>query len=151
VKARVFTVILISVTTYAPDIGSRDAENDPDGGVRRAGKAQLELYWDNGQVYDTQCWLTGTDAWAANDFDIATLAAYNWLASARLYYYPNYPNSTFEGNRMAFWSFAGGAPASILWGPTYVRGTAFGWNSFAAGWSLGTTTAFAVAFEQYYN
>jgi len=117
-----------------------------------AGAAQLELSWDTGSVNGATAWYTGAGSWGANDFNISTLAAYNRVASARIYYYPNWPNSILEGNREAVWSFLGGTPGSLLWGPTYVRGTtAMGWNTFAVGWTLGAVTAFVMAFEQYYN
>ena len=123
----------------------------PEGVRGQPSDAQLELSWDSGGVGGAWAYFTGLNEWGANDFNISTLAAYNYVASGRIYYYPNWPNNIFEGNREGVWSFVGGTPGSLLWGPQYVRGTAFGWNSYAVGWTLGAVTAFVMAFEQYYD
>ena len=109
-----------------------------------------ELAWDNGTISDAGAWYTGAGAWAGVDFTIPFTWS-RWVDAAKIYYYPNWPNGTFEGNRMGTWSFAGGVPGSLLNGPTYVRGTAFGWNTFSADYYLGSNTAFVLAFEQCYN
>jgi len=131
-------------TVAGPPHGSPFA---PGGGT----DGTLELKWDTGSINEVVAWYTGAGAWAGVDFDVSTLTSYNYVSSCRIYYYPNWPNGIFEGNRAGAWSFPGGTPGSLLWGPTYVRGTAFGWNTFAAGYDLGATTAFVIAFEQYYN
>ena len=113
---------------------------------------EYELSWDNGTINDAVAWYTGAGAWAGADFNISTIVVGRWVSSGKIYYYPNWPNGTFEGNRMGVWSFAGSTPGSLLHGPTYVRGTAFGWNTFSAGnYNLGSATAFVMAFEQYYK
>ena len=114
--------------------------------------ATLELKWDSGTlIAGGFAFYTGAGLWAGVDFNISTLAAYHYVSAGKLYYYPNWPNNIFEGNRMAVWSFVGSVPGSILSGPTYVRGTAHGWNTYANGYDLASTTAFVMAFEQYYN
>ena len=132
-------------TVAAPPHGGPFA---PGGGT----DATLELKWDSGQPsFGPIAWYTGAGAWGGVDFNISTIAAYHWVESGKIYYYPGWPNNIFEGNRMAVWSFGGGVPGSILSQPTYVRGTAFGWNAYATGYNLSAATAFVMAFEQYYN
>jgi len=113
--------------------------------------ATRELSWDTGTITNAVAWYTGAGAWGGVDFNISTIATYKIVESGKIYYYPNWPNGTFEGNRMGVWSFSGGVPGSLLNGPTYVRGTASGWNTYANGYNLGSATAFVMAFEQYYN
>ena len=55
----------------------------------------------------------GNEYWAANDFSVATLAGYDYIYSSRLYYSPNWPNNTWEGNLMTVFAFSGGTPGSI--------------------------------------
>jgi len=150
----VLALLALAAVAGAADLAGVRAA--PAGEAREPGRLDpsdglIDLGWDRGGVYGGFVWITGLGVWAGSDFDISTLATYNHVASGRIYYYPHFPNEIFEGNREGVWSFAGGAPGSLLWGPTFVRGTAFGWNSYAVGWTLGAVTAFVMAFEQYYD
>lgn len=114
--------------------------------------AILELRWDTGTASWSHCSYTGSGQWVGVDFSIATLTAYRDIASMRMYCRISWPNAIWEGGREAVFAFAGGTPGSMLWGPTWIRATANGFNNFAVGWVLPAgETAFVLAWEQYYN
>ena len=150
-KFAVLMVALVAAWAWAADTVISPAYHGPyvpDNGS----DATLELAWDTGTITNAVAWYTGAGAWAGVDFNISTISTYKYVDSGKIYYYPNWPNGTFEGNRIAVWGFSGGVPGSMLNSPSYVRGTAFGWNTLpAGGFYLNTATAFVMAFEQYYN
>ena len=118
----------------------------------RDADSQLQLYWDNGTPGTEFNFYTGVNSWVANDFNISTLASYNYLVSASACQYSSgWPNGNWNGNLLAIFGFSG-TPGSILWGPVYVRGSGSGgWQTYPIGWSLGSVQSFAVAFSQLYN
>ncbi len=118
------------------------------------GDSTVEIYWDNGTIYTAFAWYTGTNTWGGNDYDISTLSTYVNIASSRIYYYPGWPNGTWEGNGIAAFAFSGGTPGSIMMPSRYVRGsgTVGGWQSYTVGWALpGATRTFLFAYSQLYN
>ncbi len=118
-----------------------------------SGDATNELYWDNGSCYTDFAWYTGANTWGGNDYDIATLTSYYHIYSSRIYYYPNWPNGTWEGTGIAVFAFAGGTPGSIMMPSRYVRGSGAvgGWQSYTIGWWLSSTSTFVIAYSQLYN
>ncbi len=117
------------------------------------GDVTTELYWDNGTCYTAFAWYTGANTWGGNDFDISTLTSYNYIDSTRIYYYPNWPNGTWEGNGIAVFAFSGGTPGSIIMPSRYVRGSGAvgGWQTYSVYWNLGSTRTFLFAYSQLYN
>ncbi len=113
--------------------------------------ATMELKWDDGTPTNRWAWYTGADAWIAQEFDISTISSYNYVRYIRFYAYGNWPNGIYEGGRIAIYSFSGGSPGSILWGPEYRPNTGDGWNDLDVWWSLGTVTNFMTAWNQFYN
>ncbi len=120
---------------------------------RGAGDAELELYWDYGEIGLQLAFYTGKNSWAGVDFSIATLSTYDRIYSSRIYYWPNWPDNVWQGNGMAVFVFAGGTPGSVLMPPRYVRGMGAvgGWQNYAVGWDLGPTQDFLFAYSQLYN
>ena len=116
--------------------------------------SQIELYWDSGTCTGDFAWYTGTNTWGGVDFSISTIAAYTYIYSSRIYYYPYWPNGTWEGNGMAVYAFSGGTPGSVMMPSRYVRGsgTVGGWQSFDVSWGLpGGVQSFVMCFSQLYN
>ncbi len=114
--------------------------------------ATLDLYWDNGSPGTGFSFYTGAGAWAGNDFSITTLSSYNYIVSARVYQYLNWPNGSWSGNLLAVYAFGGGTPGTMMWGPQFVRGSGSGgWQTYNIGWSLGSAQSFVVALNQLYN
>ena len=117
-----------------------------------AGAAELELKWDAGSAVGQLCYYTGAETYYGNDFNISTIATYRYVSRYRFYVWPNWPNGVYEGCRACAFAFTGGAPGSLLWGPTYAPNTGQGWNDWSIGWTLPAgTQAFVAAAEQYYN
>ncbi len=118
---------------------------------------EYELKWDDGTLRYL-FYVTGPDqgVWLGNDFDTATLAAYN--INRLRFAVQRGPNGVWDGCRLAIWSF-NGVPASIIWPisgtPQYVLptfSTNWGWLEAGVNWTLpGGRTAFLAAQEQYYN
>jgi hypothetical protein len=98
-------------------------------------------------------WYTGAEAWVGNDFSLATLTNYLKIVKARFYQWPYWPNSTYEGYRAGVYSFAGGVPGSLLWGPTYMAHTGAQWNEWPdINYVLPShTEEFMMAGEQFYD
>jgi hypothetical protein len=116
--------------------------------------APVELKWDNG----TQGWLiafyTGANTWFGNDFDISTLSTYRAVESMKVLSSTRWPNSRWDGFRLGIWSFSGGVPGSLIWGPKFVVGSGSGdtWTTFRVGWTVpSANNKFCAAVEQYYN
>ncbi len=151
--------VLLSALTAAAAWGAEMAWAPPlshingTAGPAPNGDGAVELYWDSGSIYTAWCWYTGANTWGGNDYDIATLSSYTYIYSSRIYYYPNWPNSTWDGNGMAVFAFAGGTPGSMIMRSRYVRGSGNigGWQSYNVGWSLGATRTFLFAYSQLYN
>ncbi len=142
-KARVVITlaafVAVAAAGWATDVASAGAGGAPgDGG-------QMWLYWDNGTASG------GFTTFAGNDFDISTTPSYNYIDSLRCYIYPNWPNSTLEGGRIAIYAFSGGSPGSILWGPRFRANTAFGWLTYDVGYSLGSQRTFMATYDPFYN
>ncbi len=112
--------------------------------------ATVELKWDSGTVSMYLYQTVGENLWLGNDFDIATISTYSHLRTVRLNASAN--PGPWNGARLGVYAFAGGAPGSLLWGPTLVVGTKEGWNDFNIGWTLPKgVTSFLAAVEQYYD
>ena len=116
--------------------------------------ATVELKWDSGASSWLIVWYTGAGAWVANDFDISTVKTYPHIQTMRIYSGPAWPNGSWDGFRIGVYSFPGGVPGSLIWGPEFVVGTstAYAWNDFSVDWTLPSgLKKFLPAMEQYYN
>lgn len=107
------------------------------------------LSWDNGTASNYT--YNAYNQWLGNDFSVATLSGYRYVTKMRLYYVADWPNAPWEGGRIGLFRFSGGEPGTMFWGPAFVKPTGAGWNEFTVGRSLGTMTAFAAAWEQFYG
>lgn len=151
---------IISVVMAAAAVGAADVTLAPAGplaaGAAAETDAALELKWDNGFLSYRVCYLSGADTWFANDFDVSQFPEYRWVKRLKLYSQADWPNQRWDGFRIALFSFTGGVPASIIWGPKFVRGssTPFGWTwcSFVVDMTLPAGyNRFATAAQQYYS
>jgi hypothetical protein len=98
-------------------------------------------------------WYTGADSWVGNDFDLTTIGSWYVIHKARFYQWPGWPNGSYEGYRAGIYSFTGGIPGSLLWGPTWMAHTGGAWNEWPNinYWLPGGATQFMMCGEQYYN
>jgi hypothetical protein len=115
--------------------------------------ATVELKWDTGATAWVVAYYTGAGAWVANDFDISTVKTYPYVQSIRMFCYSLWPNTGWDGGRLGVYSYAGGVPGSLIWGPKFIMPTGGnGFKDFEVGWSLpGGLKKFLPAYEQYYN
>ncbi len=119
--------------------------------------ATMELKWDNGTRRWSWVWYTGAGSWVGNDFDLATLSTYRAIAKMEFYTRDDWPNSGWDGFRLAFFDFRGSVPGSRLW-PTASGGYFFKprgfhghvWVEINIGWTC-PTVAFVAARDQLYN
>jgi len=114
----------------------------------------FELKWDTGRASWFIVWITGAGVWVANDFDISTVKTYPYIKSMRLYSGPAWPNGSWDGFRLGVYSFTGGVPGSLIWGPKFATGTstAWAWNDFSVDWLLPSgVKKFLPAMDQFYN
>ncbi|UCH78546.1 MAG: hypothetical protein JSU81_00950 [Candidatus Coatesbacteria bacterium] len=112
-----------------------------------AGDGTVWLSWDNGTASGTNVTLP---QWVGHDFDLSTLAHYTYVRRFRMYMRA-WPNRRWDGGRIGIYSFGGGVPGSLLWGPKFVTPTREGWNDFAVGYYLGARRKFLPAWETFYN
>jgi hypothetical protein len=145
-----FAVLLATSAVAADMVAQMNTSPMAPTPAPRGTDATVELKIDNGTCWAGFAWYTGTGWWVGNDFSLTTLTGYNVVESIGMYEYPNWPNGTWEGFRLGVFNFSGGAPGSILWGPTYVKPTASGWGYYACGYTV-SGTAFLAGMEQYYN
>lgn len=112
-----------------------------------------ELKWDSGFGSWWGCWTTTGRVWIGNDFDISTLSAYRAISAIKLQSYNSWPNRGWDGFNVGVYSFSGGVPGSLLWGPAFVLPTgATGWKEFSVGWTLPAGVyKFLAGQEQFYN
>ena len=115
-----------------------------------------ELKWDDGRPTWLMSWVTGTDTWVGNDFDISTLGGSWWIETIKVMSGANWPSGRGDGFRLGVFTFSGSLPGSRLYGPRPVRGSGAGyrWCGFNFGmweWALLGHKKFVVAVEQYYN
>jgi len=120
-----------------------------------------ELSWDNGTRRWNYVWYTGAGAWTGNDFNVSTLLAPGESAKLwrfKMYSRNDWPNTVWDGFRIAIYNFTGGVPGSRLW-PTSGTGYFFRpsiptnghvWVECDINWMCPTNT-FIVAEEQFYN
>jgi hypothetical protein len=121
----------------------------------------IELTWDNGRRRWSVAWLSGRGAWVANDFDTSKLISAEsiWIRKYKYYTRGAWPNRRWDGIRLAFYSFAGDVPGSMLW-PTGGTPRFFKpnnpdiqshlWVEFDINWVCGEKQ-FMAAQEQYYK
>jgi hypothetical protein len=115
---------------------------------------EVELAWDNGRPGLARYYYTGAGVWYGNDFDVSTLTTYNWISLLRVYSDPHWPNSRWDGFRVALYAFTGGQPGELLRGPEFGIGDSpgRGWCDVAVKWDIPAgVTAFVAAVEQFYN
>lgn len=116
----------------------------------------VELSWDSGMGRWWLAWYTGADTWVGNDFDVSTVKTYGGLKTMRVQLRYNWPNTQWDGGRIAVFAFGGGVPGSIMWptsgSPLFVLPTgATGWKDFDVTWVLPGTKKFMAGWEQFYN
>jgi len=150
--------VLVGFSAWAAGAAAWDAAVAPArggaGGPAPGTDGTLELAWDNGSPSWHVSWLTGAGVWVGNDFSIATLSAYRRVKQVRVYSGPAWPNGHWDGWRLGLYSFASGAPGSLIWGPAWVQGSATGyaWANFGVDWVLpAANLAFTAAIDQVYN
>jgi hypothetical protein len=119
-----------------------------------------ELLWDNGTRRWSYAWYTGTGWSVGNDFNTATLVGRTnkvKILKFKMLTRADWPNTSWDGFRISFWSFAGGSPGSKLW-PTGSSGYFFKpsagaghvWVECDINWTC-PNSSFVAAEEQYYN
>ncbi len=116
----------------------------------------VELSWDSGFGRWWLIWYTGADTWVGNDFDVATVKTYGGLKTMRVQLRNNWPNTQWDGGRIAVFAFRGSVPGSIMWPtggtPKFVMPTgATGWKDFDITYVLSGTKKFMAGWEQFYN
>jgi hypothetical protein len=133
----------MAVDKAPPELSNNGPAND----------ATVELSWDSGSSSYGIAWYTGAGTWVGNDFNISTVKSYPYIRTMRIFTYPNWPNGAWDGFRVGVYSFSGGVPGSLLWGPEwYVPTGGQGWKDIDVGWLLPSgVKAFVPAMEQYYN
>jgi len=112
-----------------------------------SGDGSVWLYWDNGTASGTNVTLSG---WVGHDFDVTPLENYTYVSGFRMYMRA-WPNRRWDGGRIGIYSFQGGIPGSLLWGPRFVMPTQEGWNDFEADCFLGDRRKFLACWDQFYN
>ncbi|UCH77866.1 MAG: hypothetical protein JSU81_09085 [Candidatus Coatesbacteria bacterium] len=121
-------------------------------------QSTLELTWDNGTRRWSVGWYTGAGSWVGNDFDSSTLkTSYVKILKFKMYTRNDWPNTTWDGFRIGFYSFGGGVPGSRLWptsGSGYFfrpsSGTGHVWVECDINWTC-PSVKFLAAQEQFYN
>jgi hypothetical protein len=118
---------------------------------------EYELKWDTGVPRWLICWYTGAGAWAVNDFDVSTLkSTHVILTRLGVYSQPAWPNSRWDGFRIALYAFRG-VPGPVIWPeggkPKFVNPTGpKGWQWFNVNWTLPKSNySFMAGMEQYYD
>jgi len=146
---RTFTIILAAVAvaaaSWAADVavgynGTPAAPVGPPTVAEPGTDATMELKWDDGSVRNYWAWYTGTNAWNVQEFDISTIASYNYIEYITV-------QLSYHGGRVGIYDFSGGSPGSLLWGPSS-NGSS---GRFTVGWSLGEVQRFGAAWNQYSN
>ncbi len=160
-KRLVLILALAAAQAWAADVAMDGAAVPAAAGWRTAAPADgttLELMWDNGTRRWSVAWYTGADAWVGNDFDIRTLKTeYVKILKFKFYTRDNWPNTQWDGFRIAFYNFYGGVPGSRLW-PTGSPGyffrpsglTGHVWVECDINWVC-PSRAFVAAENQFYN
>jgi len=136
---------LAAAVATAVDYGA--PEPCRDGGRPLAGDGSVWLLWDNGTPNNINVTLPG---WVGYEFDVSTLENYNYVRKFRMYMRA-WPNSRWDGGRIGIYSFSGGLPGALLWGPKFVMPTQEGWNNFRVDYFLGSRTKFLACWDQLYN
>lgn len=144
----IYTAAFVCLATWA-------AGYDNEMQVRPLGTdGQLELAWDNGNQSYMYCWYTGPHNWVAVDYDISMIQSYRRIDTIRVYSRATWPNSGWDGFRIGIAAMAGSIPGSVLWGPSWVRGTlsGSGWVDASVGYTLPAgANAFVAGMTQYYS
>lgn len=143
----VFCLAALSAAAVAGAADYSAAGLHRDGAWPLPGDGSVWLYWDNGTPNNINVTLPG---WGGHGFDVSTLENYTYVRKFRMYM-REWPNYTWEGGRIGIYSFSGGIPGSLLWGPKFVMPTQEGWNNFRVGYFLGTRTKFLACWDQLYN
>ena len=121
-------------------------------------QATMELKWDNGLRRWSVIWYTGAGAWVGNEFNTSTLKTkYVKILKFKMYTRDDWPNTQWDGFRIAFYDFRGGVPGSMLW-PTGGTGYFFKpsglhghvWVECDINWNC-PSVSFVAAEEQFYN
>jgi hypothetical protein len=148
-SGRTFVIWLgaISVAAAAGAVDYGGPETYRDRARPPAGDGSVWLYWDNGTPSGTNVTLPG---WVGYDFDVSTLENYTYVSRFRMYMRA-WPNRRWDGGRIGVFSFTGGLPGSLLWGPGFVMPTQQGWNDFEADCFLGSRTKFVAYWDQFYS
>ncbi|HUV87891.1 MAG TPA: hypothetical protein VMX79_12360 [bacterium] len=116
----------------------------------------VELKWDTGFAHWFLVWITASGIFVGNDFDVSTVKTYGGLKTMRVALW-DWPNTGWEGGRIAVFSYAGGVPGSIMWPtngtPKFVMptGATSGFKDFDVTYVLQGTKKFTAAWEQFYN
>jgi len=138
---------VISAAAVATAIDYGGPESYRDRAWPLSGDGSVWLYWDNGKPSGTNVTLP---EWVGHAFDVSTLENYSYVRRFRMYMRA-WPNRRWDGGRIGIYSFAGGVPASLLWGPHFVTPKQEGWNVFEADYFLGSRTKFLACWDQFYN
>lgn len=158
------TVIAVTVAALfgtearAVDVAAGRAAHDPATVTSSGRDATRELKWDSGTASWLVAWYSGAGSWVGNDFDLSAVKTYPFLRTVRFYSYPGWPNRSWDGCRIAVFSFARGVPGAMIW-PTsgqakFVKGktSGYGWQEFAVNWNLPSgVRTFLPAVEQFYD
>ncbi len=137
--------ISAAVVATAVDYDAPEPNRDP--AWRLSGDGSVWLYWDNGKPNNINVTLPG---WAGYDFDVSTLENYTYVSRFRMYMRA-WPNRRWDGGRIGIFTFSGGIPGSLLWGPRFVMPAQEGWNDFEADCFLGSRRKFLAFWDQFYN
>ncbi|MGD8718622.1 MAG: hypothetical protein PVH29_07345 [Candidatus Zixiibacteriota bacterium] len=150
VTALTFTMV---AAVIAADFAAAAPSGEP-GALPEDEDTVVELKWDNGTRSYSMAYYTGANAWVANDFDLRQLRDYTRITRMLVYTSPDWPNGAWDGFNIGLYSLSGGVPASLIWGPKFVKPglSSAGWANFSVAWTLPPgTLRFAAAMEQFYN
>ena len=159
-------IMSVAAVALAADMAYLDAGGAGDAAAWLGPSAMpgptAELKWDNGSRRWAIAWTTSAAAGllTGNDFNTSTLLGRTnkvKILKFKMMSCSFWPSTSWEGLRISFWSFAGGAPGSKLW-PTGSSGYYFKpsagaghvWVECDVNWTC-PNSAFVAAEEQYYN
>jgi hypothetical protein len=150
-------VACVVAGAWAADVVVNRAEFSPSAVEVPGFDGTVELKWDNGTTYWWLAWYTGADMWVGCDFDVSTIKTYGGLKTMRVRLRSDWPNTGWDGGRIAVYSFAGGVPGAMIWptsgNPRFVMPTGANgaWQDFDVSWVLPGIKKFLPAWEQFYD
>lgn len=150
------TALALSAAAWGADVVVEGEACVPRGVAASRVDDQLELSWDSGTRWRGLAAYTGCDTWVGNQFDLATISTYRAIEWVRFYTCDVWPNSSWDGFRVAIHEFTG-VPGAVLWptsgGPHFFKPSGLHghvWVEIRICWTC-PATSFLPMVNQYYN